>query len=40
MRFPQFSESGPLAGYELKAMRSLIAAFLTARYEWQTACTM
>lgn len=40
MRFPQFDEHGPLAAYELKALRSLNAAFLTARYEWQTACTM
>ncbi|MEU5136944.1 hypothetical protein [Streptomyces californicus] len=40
MRFPQFNESGPLTGYELEAMRSLSTAFLTARYEWQTACTM
>ncbi|MER8197604.1 hypothetical protein ABTY00_27065 [Streptomyces microflavus] len=40
MEFPQFNESGPLAAYELEAMRSLNTAFLTARYEWQTACTM
>ncbi|MFI1226242.1 MULTISPECIES: hypothetical protein [unclassified Streptomyces] len=40
MRFPQFNECGPVAGYELEALRSLNAAFLTARYEWQTACTM
>ncbi|MET8605635.1 hypothetical protein ABZV92_19040 [Streptomyces rubiginosohelvolus] len=40
MRFPQFNEDGPLVGYELAAMRSLSTAALTARYEWQTACTM
>ncbi|WP_405824342.1 hypothetical protein OG705_29495 [Streptomyces sp. NBC_00838] len=40
MRFPQFDERGPLAAHELEALRSLNAAFLTARYEWQTACTM
>ncbi|MFG3429450.1 hypothetical protein [Streptomyces californicus] len=40
MRFPRFNEDGPLASYELEAMRSLSSAFLTARYEWQMACTM
>ncbi|MDX2565330.1 hypothetical protein PV371_37835 [Streptomyces sp. TX20-6-3] len=40
MRFPRFDERGTLTTHELEALRSLNAAFLTARYEWQTACTM
>jgi hypothetical protein len=40
MRFPQFDERGTLTTTEVEALRSLNAAFLTARYEWQTACTM
>ncbi|NEB77390.1 hypothetical protein G3I40_19525 [Streptomyces sp. SID14478] len=40
MRFPLFDERGPLAAHEFEALRSLNAAFLAARDEWQTACTM
>ncbi len=40
MRFPQFDERGPLTTIELEALRSLNAAFLTARYEWQTAAIL
>ncbi len=40
MRFPRFDERGPLTKIELEALRSLNAAFLTARYEWQSASTL
>ncbi|MEK8141648.1 hypothetical protein NKH18_00685 [Streptomyces sp. M10(2022)] len=40
MRFPRFDERGPLTTTELEALRSLNAAFLTARYEWQSAVTL
>ncbi|WP_331719959.1 hypothetical protein [Streptomyces sp. NBC_00147] len=40
MRFPQFDKRDTLTTTEVEALRSLNAAFLTARYEWQTACTM
>lgn len=40
MRFPQFDELNTLTTYEHQALRSLNAAFLAARYEWQTACTL
>lgn len=40
MRFPRFEERGALTVIELEALRSLNAAFLTARYEWQSACTL
>ncbi|MFI6731056.1 hypothetical protein [Streptomyces atratus] len=37
MRFARFDERGPLTTIELGALRSLNAAFLTARYELQSA---
>ncbi|MFF8618265.1 hypothetical protein [Streptomyces sp. NPDC015350] len=40
MRFPRFDERGPVVKHEFEALRSLNAAFLAARYEWQTACTL
>jgi hypothetical protein len=40
MRFPRFDERGSLTTTELEALRSLNAAFLTARYEWQSAVTL
>ncbi|MFH9425411.1 hypothetical protein [Streptomyces sp. NPDC017529] len=40
MRFPRFDERGPLTTNELEALRSLNAAFLTARYELQSACAL
>lgn len=40
MRFPQFDERCPLTTAELEALRSLNAASVTARYEWQSACTL
>ncbi|MCX5207552.1 hypothetical protein OG897_39880 [Streptomyces sp. NBC_00237] len=40
MRFPRFDEQGPLTTTELEALRSLNAAFLTARYEWQSAVAL
>ncbi|MFJ1847480.1 hypothetical protein [Streptomyces sp. NPDC088146] len=40
MAFPRFDERGPLTAAELEALRSLNAAFLTARYEWQSASTL
>ncbi|MEC4020457.1 hypothetical protein [Streptomyces sp. H27-D2] len=40
MRFPRFDERGSLTTIELEALRSLNAAFLTARYEWQSAGTL
>ncbi|MYS23571.1 hypothetical protein GA0115240_15419 [Streptomyces sp. DvalAA-14] len=40
MRFAQFDERGPLTTTELGAMRSLNSAFLTARYELQSASAL
>jgi hypothetical protein len=40
MRFPRFDGRNPLTTTELEALRSLYVAFLTARYEWQTAVTL
>lgn len=40
MRFPRFDERGTLATYELDALRSLNAAFVTARYELQSASAL
>jgi hypothetical protein len=40
MRFAQFDERGPLTTTELRALRSLNAAFLTARYELQSASAL
>ncbi|MFD3843541.1 hypothetical protein ACFWWC_46195 [Streptomyces sp. NPDC058642] len=37
MRFPPFDDRGTLTTIELEALRSLHGAFLTARYEWQSA---
>ncbi|MEU6285058.1 hypothetical protein [Streptomyces sp. NPDC047028] len=37
MSFPRFDERGPLSPIELAALRSLNAAVLTARFEWQSA---
>ncbi|EST17881.1 hypothetical protein [Streptomyces roseochromogenus] len=37
MRFPPFDDCGTLKTIELEALRSLHGAFLTARYEWQSA---
>ncbi|MFJ4576779.1 hypothetical protein ACIP4W_36345 [Streptomyces sp. NPDC088846] len=40
MWFPRFDERGPLTTTELEALRSLNAAFQTARQEWQSAATL
>ncbi|MCG7527782.1 hypothetical protein MHW47_25525 [Streptomyces sp. OfavH-34-F] len=40
MRFARFDENGPLTTIELGALRSLNAAFLTARYELQSASAL
>ncbi|MEU2181018.1 hypothetical protein [Streptomyces thermolilacinus] len=40
MRFARFDEHGPLTTIELGALRSLNAAFLTARYEMQSASAL
>ncbi|MEU3620469.1 hypothetical protein ABZ725_50690 [Streptomyces sp. NPDC006872] len=37
MRFPPFDDQGTLTTIELEALRSLHAAYMTARYEWQSA---
>ncbi|MGW5070668.1 hypothetical protein ACWEQJ_32090 [Streptomyces cyaneofuscatus] len=37
MSFPRFGERGPLSTIEVEALRSLNAAVLTARFEWQSA---
>ncbi|MYV46668.1 hypothetical protein [Streptomyces sp. SID2888] len=37
MRFPPFDDRGTLTTVELEALRSLHAAYMTARYEWQSA---
>jgi hypothetical protein len=37
MRFPPFDDRGTLTTIELEALRSLHGAWLTARYEWQSA---
>ncbi|MDX2557650.1 hypothetical protein [Streptomyces stelliscabiei] len=37
MRFPPFDDRGTLTTIELEALRSLHAAYMTARYEWQSA---
>ncbi|MFI1169613.1 hypothetical protein ACH4UM_40240 [Streptomyces sp. NPDC020801] len=37
MRFPPFDDRGILTAIELEALRSLHAAYMTARYEWQSA---
>ncbi|MFF4733664.1 hypothetical protein ACFY3M_52545 [Streptomyces mirabilis] len=37
MRFPPFDDRGTLTTIELEALRSLHGAYMTARYEWQSA---
>ena len=37
MQFPPFDDRGTLTTIELEALRSLHAAYMTARYEWQSA---
>lgn len=37
MRFPPFDDRGTLTTIELEALRSLHKAYITARYEWQSA---
>ncbi|MFI1734522.1 hypothetical protein ACH40E_35990 [Streptomyces acidicola] len=37
MRFPPFDDRGSLTTIELEALRSLHGAYMTARYEWQSA---